>query len=325
VPLIEARGLVKDFHRLRRRTGRFAGLRTLVSRERETVRAVDGVSFSIEPGELVGYLGPNGAGKSTTIKMLTGILTPTAGEVTVAGVVPWLKRQDNARNIGVVFGQRSQLWWDLPLVESLRLVGKLYRMPRARYEENLAKFVELLDMRPFLDTPVRQLSLGQRMRGDLAAAMIYEPAVLYLDEPTVGLDVIAKERIRKFVADLSSTSGTTVLLTTHDMDDVEALCERLILIDHGKVLYDGTPAALKDSYAPQRELVVQLASPCDVTVAGARTVESGEGVVRLSFDPAETPAAALISELFGNYPVTDVSLRETGLEDVIKKIYAGRS
>lgn len=322
MPLIEAHNLVKEFRRpLRTGTG-WRRLRDFVRPEHEVVRAVDSVSFTVDRGELVGYLGPNGAGKSTTIKMLTGILTPTSGDVSVAGVVPWRRRQDNARNIGVVFGQRTQLWWDLPLIESLRLIGRLYRMSRTKYEENLAQFVELLDMRPFLYTPVRQLSLGQRMRGDLAAAMIYEPPVLYLDEPTVGLDVIAKERIRTFVASLNTAASTTVVLTTHDMDDVEALCQRLILIDKGAVLYDGTPAALKEAYAPQRELHVQLATPTRVEVTGAEMLGNEDGKVRLAFDPRVTPAAALIAELFGSYAVTDVSLQEPDLESVIRKIYA---
>ncbi|MGH8792196.1 MAG: ABC transporter ATP-binding protein [Stackebrandtia sp.] len=333
MPFIYTRDLVKEFRRLRPRTGRLAGVRKLFSRDFEAVRAVDGVDVSIEAGELVGYLGPNGAGKSTTIKMLTGILTPTSGEVTVAGVVPWRRRQHNARNIGVVFGQRSQLWWDLPLIDSFRLIGKLYRVPPKRYAENLERFSRLLDMESFLDTPVRQLSLGQRMRGDLAAAMIYEPDILYLDEPTVGLDVIAKERIREFVAELNRDRGTTIILTTHDMDDVEHLCRRLVLIDHGRVLYDGSTAGLKEKYHPRRELSVQLASAAEgresgasglAGVADAEVVHAEDGHVRLSFDPAEISAAALIARICADHDVTDLSVTEPDLEDVIKRMYADR-
>jgi len=323
MPLIETVDLVKEFKRVRRKDGRFGGVRTLFSRDFEVTR-VDDISFAIEPGELVGYLGPNGAGKSTTIKMLTGILTPTSGHLNVAGVVPWRHRERNARNIGVVFGQRSQLWWDLPLMDSFRMIGRLYEVPKRRYQENVDRFVELLGMASFLDTPVRQLSLGQRMRGDLAAAMLYEPKILYLDEPTVGLDVIAKERIREFVDELNRDTGTTVLLTTHDMDDVERLCRRLILIDHGKVLYDGPVAPLKEQYAPHRELVVQLASDTDVNVDGAETVKAESGRVWLSFDPRETPAAQLIAAVSAKYEITDLSLTEPDLEGVIRRMYLER-
>lgn len=316
--------LVKEFRRVRRARGRFAGVRTLFSREAVITRAVDGVSFSIEGGELVGYLGPNGAGKSTTIKMLTGILTPASGTARVLGLVPWQHRERNARNIGVVFGQRSQLWWDLPLVDSFRMIGKLYRVPRARYRANLDRFVELLGMAPFLGTPVRQLSLGQRMRGDLAAAMLYDPAILYLDEPTIGLDVVAKERIREFIADLAAGAGTTVLLTTHDMDDVERLCRRLILIDHGTVLYDGPVAPLKARYAPHRELVVQLATPARVRVERAEVTRVEDGRVWLTFDPRAVTAAALIAEVSGRYEITDLSVVEPDLEGVIRRMYLER-
>lgn len=290
-PIIWVRDLRKEFRRPRQFSGRLGGVRTLLTRQHVVVPAVVDVSFTVEPGELVGYLGPNGAGKSTTIKMLTGILVPTSGTVEVAGVTPWRDRERNAKQIGVVFGQRSQLWWDLPVVESLRLVGQLYDVPREMFHTNVERFTELLDMSEFLDTPVRQLSLGQRMRADLAAAMLYEPRVLYLDEPTIGLDVVAKERMRTFVAELNRDQGTTVLLTTHDLDDLERLCSRLVLIDHGTVLYDGELAVLKSSYAPYRELVVQPTDPATVDqleVVGASRVkvEDGEGVASVRPRPA---------------------------------------
>jgi ABC-2 type transport system ATP-binding protein len=203
MPLIEAHGLAKSFSRTKRVEGRFSTVRTLFTRQREVTTAVDGVSFTVDEGEIVGYLGPNGAGKSTTIKMLTGILVPSGGTATVAGLVPWEERERNAMNIGVVFGQRSQLWWDLPLDESFRLIAKMYRVEDARYRQVMSTLIELLDMTSFLSTPVRQLSLGQRMRGDLAAAMLYEPPILFLDEPTVGLDVVAKERMRSFIEEIN--------------------------------------------------------------------------------------------------------------------------
>ncbi|MGB3330523.1 MAG: ATP-binding cassette domain-containing protein, partial [Thermomicrobiales bacterium] len=236
MPVIDARDVVKTFSRPKRVDGRFSTLRTLFTRQKEYTTAVDGVSFAIDEGEIVGYLGPNGAGKSTTIKMLTGILLPTSGEVTVAGLVPWQDRERNARNIGVVFGQRSTLWWNLPLDESFKLVAKMYRVPDAKAKANIAMLTELLDMESFLATPVRQLSLGQKMRGNLAAAMLYEPPVLFLDEPTVGLDAVAKERMRTFIEAINRERKTTVLLTTHDLDDVERLCTRIMIIDHGKVI-----------------------------------------------------------------------------------------
>src|SRR5438093_1139928 len=239
-PIISAANLVKTFRSPKRHEGRFGSVRTLVTREYSLTTAVADVSLSIDAGELVGYLGPNGAGKSTTIKMLTGILVPTSGSLLVAGRVPWLQRVENSQSIGVVFGQRSQLWWDLPLVESFDLVARMYRVPDARYKSNLARFREILGLDEFLSTPVRQLSLGQRMRGDLTAALLHDPKIVYLDEPTVGLDVFAKERIRTFVEAINRERGTTIMLTTHDLADVERLCRRIILIDHGRVLFDGS-------------------------------------------------------------------------------------
>ena len=324
-PIIRVRDLRKEFRRPQQFTGPLGGLRTLVTRQHTVVPAVADVSFTVEPGELVGYLGPNGAGKSTTIKMLTGILVPTSGTVEVAGITPWRDRERNAKQIGVVFGQRSQLWWDLPVVESFRLVGQLYDVPREMFHNNVERFTELLDMTEFLDTPVRQLSLGQRMRADLAAAMLYEPRILYLDEPTIGLDVVAKERMRTFVAELNRDHGTTVVLTTHDLDDLERLCSRLVLIDHGTVLYDGELAVLKSSYAPYRELVVQPVDPAaadQLQVAGASRAKVEDGKVWLRFDPTRVQVADLIARLLQQQPVSDLAIVEPNLEGVIRQIYS---
>ena len=326
MPIIRVEGLVKEFRRPERVPGRFGAVRTLLSRRYSATRAVDGVAFGIEPGELVGYLGPNGAGKSTTIKMLTGILVPTSGLVEVAGVVPWRDRERNARQIGVVFGQRSGLWWDLPLIDSLRLVGTLYDVPAAEFTARLRRFRELLDLDEFLATPVRQLSLGQRMRGDLAAAMLYRPRILYLDEPTIGLDVVAKQRIREFVADLNREADTTVVLTTHDLDDVERLCRRILLIDHGRVLYDGDVGRLKARHAPYRELIVQLADgAAELDVPGAEQVGAADGRVTLRFDPARLPAAELIARVLARHQVTDLSIVEPDLAGVVARLYADRT
>jgi ABC-2 type transport system ATP-binding protein len=326
VPIITVDNLIKDFHRPKRFDGPLGGLRTLVTRQVVTTRAVDGVSFTIDEGELVGYLGANGAGKSTTIKMLSGILVPSGGEISVNGIVPWRQREQNALQIGVVFGQRTQLWWDLPLQDSLKIIGKLYRMDVDRYRRNLATLTDLLGLEPFLDKPVRQLSLGQRMRGDLAAAMLYEPRILYLDEPTVGLDVVAKERTRQFVEQINRETGTTVMLTTHDLADVERLCKRIIFIDKGTVLYDGPVDRLKRRYAPWRTLDVTLAPGAgDIgeprfDISGVESVERQDGRLLVRFDPAEIAVTDLISAIASRQPVSDISIVEPDLESVVRQI-----
>jgi len=333
-PVIELRDLRKSFTRPQPQHGRFAGLRTLVTRKTDTTVAVDGISLEVAPGEIVGYLGPNGAGKSTTIKMMTGILVPSSGDVRVNGVVPWRERERNARQIGVVFGQRTQLWWDLPLRDSLDLVATMYRMSPEDYRRELARFVELLQLGEFLDRPVRQLSLGQRMRGDLAAAMIYRPAVLYLDEPTIGLDVVAKEVMREVVADVNREHGTTVVLTTHDLADVERLCPRVVLIDHGRVLYDGDVPALTTRYAPDRVLVVRLAEgeppleDADLAGLGAELVApdpeaTGGSGQEVRFPAGRVAASDVIATLAQRRRLADVALREPDLEGVVRELYRG--
>ena len=331
MPIIQVDRVTKAFRTPKRQEGFLGSVRTLVTREYVVKQAVADISFEIEEGELLGYLGPNGAGKSTTIKLLTGILVPTSGQVMVAGLVPWRQREQNALNIGVVFGQRSQLWWDLPLIESFKLIARMYRVDRANYQRNLERFTALLGLDAFMHTPVRQLSLGQRMRGDLAAAMLYEPRILYLDEPTIGLDVLAQERIRRFIEEINREQRTTILLTTHDLGDVERLCRRILLIDQGKVLYDGSVEMLKRRYAPYRVLVVHLApdEPAltheqPVVVRGTEFLRR-EGVkVWLQFDPTTTALPALIAEITGRYGVTDLSLVEPDLEQVIGQMYAAR-
>jgi ABC-2 type transport system ATP-binding protein len=330
--MVQADNLVKIFERPERATGRFSAVRTLFTRQKRQTVAVDGVSLRIDEGEIVGYLGPNGAGKSTTIKMLTGILVPTAGTATVAGIVPWKDRTRNARNIGVVFGQRSQLWWDLPLDESLRLIGKMYDVAPERYRTNLAMLTDLLDMEPFLSTPVRQLSLGQRMRGDLAAAVLYEPPVLFLDEPTVGLDVVAKERMRGFIEEINRARKTTVLLTTHDLDDVERLCQRILIIDEGKVLFDGATADLKRRYAPHRLLdltvsgegVAALAELARNPPAGVALDAAEEFTASFRVDPEIVPVAQVIADFSARAPVADLTVRDPEMDGIIREIYEAR-
>ncbi|MGB3331097.1 MAG: ATP-binding cassette domain-containing protein, partial [Thermomicrobiales bacterium] len=279
-------------------------------------------------GELVGYLGSNGAGKSTTIKMLSGILVPSGGEIRVDGRVPWQDREQNALNIGVVFGQRTQLWWDLPLMDSLKLIGKLYRVEPDRFRKNLDRLVNQLGIGGFLQTPVRQLSLGQRMRGDLAAAMLYEPRILYLDEPTVGLDVVAKERTRQFVEEVNRELGTTIILTTHDLADVERLCKRIVFIDKGTVLYDGSVSELKRRYAPWRVLDITLqpgatdaaVAPVSLPLDGVEIDEQTDTRLLLRFDPERIAVADIITAVIGQRAVSDISIIEPDLEGVVREI-----
>ncbi|MCW5252690.1 ATP-binding cassette domain-containing protein [Streptomyces sp. SHP 1-2] len=311
-------GVEKVFD-VRRRTG-------LLRRERRRVRAVDGLSFTVARGEVVGFIGPNGAGKSTTIKMLTGILTPSGGRLRVAGIDPSRDRLRLARRIGVVFGQRTTLWWDLPLIDSYRLMRRMYRVPEARYRENLDRCVELLRLGDLLDVPVRQLSLGQRMRGDIAAALLHDPEVLYLDEPTIGLDVVSKARVREFLRDLNTERGTTVLLTTHDLQDIEQLCSRVLVIDHGRLMYDGSLAGLHGAGRSERTLVVDLERELPPIEAPppARVVRV-EGPRQWLAFPASEPAAGLVGAIAARYPLVDLSVREPDIEAVIARMYADRT
>lgn len=258
MPAIEVEHLMKDFMIAKRETGFLGAVKSLVKREHIKKEAVQNISFSINEGEMVGYIGPNGAGKSTTIKMLTGILVPTSGCVKVNGIIPYENRQENAKNIGVVFGQRTQLWWDLPTIESFELLKEIYRVSDKRYKKNMDTFTEILGLDEFLNTPVRQLSLGQRMRADIAASLPHDPPILFLDEPTIGLDVVAKEKMRTFIKEINLERNITVILTTHDMEDIEKLCERMILIDHGQKVYDGEIAVVKERFGKTRTLIVDL-------------------------------------------------------------------
>ncbi|MGW0362451.1 ABC transporter ATP-binding protein [Streptomyces sp. NPDC002990] len=300
---------------------------SLMRREKRQVRAVDGISFEVARGEVVGYIGPNGAGKSTTIKMLTGILTPSGGRLRVAGIDPARERLRLAHRIGVVFGQRTTLWWDLPLKDSYGLMRRMYRIPAARFKENLERCVDRLDLAELLDVPVRQLSLGQRMRGDIAAALLHDPDVLYLDEPTIGLDVVSKAKVRGFLRQLNEELGTTVLLTTHDLQDIEQLCERVMVIDHGRLMYDGALAGLHSAGSvgqSERTLVVDLERElAPISVAGARVVKVDGPRQWLAF-PAGASAAPLVAAVAAEYPLVDLSVREPDIEDVIARMYAGR-
>jgi ABC-2 type transport system ATP-binding protein len=303
--IIETRDLVRDFRR---------------------TRAVDRMSFSVEPGEAVGYIGANGAGKSTTIKMLTGILKPSSGQVRTCGLDPMRQRIEVARRVGVVFGQRSQLWWDLPLRDSFAILGAIHRLDEATTRARTDLLVEQLEMGPQLATPVRSLSLGQRMRAELAAALLHSPELLILDEPTIGLDVLSKQRLREFLVAERRERGTTLLLTTHDMGDIERLCDRVLVVDHGRLAFDGTLAGLAGTVGAQRVLVIDLAEPTPDLhgVPGASLVASESGGLRqrLVFDAEATTVAAVLAHVSSRHQVRDLTIEEPDIEDVVRRIYA---
>ena len=315
MPIIELDHVRKDFT-VYRPAGR-------LRRERAIVHAVDDISFAVEAGTILGYIGPNGAGKSTTVKMLTGILVPTSGRISVAGLEPSRQRIELARRIGVMFGQRVQLWWDLPLIESFELLRYIYRVPADRYEANLREFREILELDPFLRTPVRQLSLGQRIRGELTAALLHDPEIVFLAEPTIGLDVVAKQRVREFLLRANRERGLTVLLTTHDLGDIERLSSRMLIIDHGRIVYDGDVERLKDRYGTERILVVDLVEPGPpLDVEGGRVVRVDGPRQWIAFERARTSAAQLTAAVAARAAVRDLAIEEPDIEDVVRRIYA---
>ena len=322
--LITVSNLRKNFKVYQHREGFMGAIRNLASSAHSIVKAVDGISFGVDEGQIVGYVGPNGAGKSTTIKMLTGILVPTSGEIDVDGLIPYKNRKENARRMGVVFGQRTQLWWDLPVIESFELLRRIYRVPLDSYKRNIEIFDDLLNIGEFINTPVRKLSLGQRMRCDLAAALLHDPPTLYLDEPTIGLDVVAKQRVRDFLKGINKERSTTIILTTHDLSDVEKLCNRMMIIDHGKIIYDGTVAEIKQRYGKKRRLVVDLAGDySEISVSGAETVQRVDHRAWLQFDRDAISASQLITQLTEKYEIIDLTLEEPEIETIVAGIYEG--
>ncbi|HEY9075404.1 MAG TPA: ATP-binding cassette domain-containing protein [Anaerolineaceae bacterium] len=321
-PIIDVKGLHKDFKVMQRRAGMFGAVQNLFMPRFRTIHAVDGVSFTLQEGELVGYLGPNGAGKSTTVKVLTGLLVPTSGEVLSGGLIPWKARNKYVAQIGAVFGQRTTLWWDLPVLDSLELMQAIYKIQPERFRRNLADFVDLLEMQSFLNTPVRSLSLGQRMRADLCAALLHEPRLVFLDEPTIGLDVVAKERIRQFILHINRQRGATVLLTTHDLSDVERLCERVMIIDHGRLLYDGGLSALQERFGGAWTLAVDFSEEyANIDLPGLPPpLREGRRVI-YTFDHNHQSAPDLIAALLANYKIADLEVRRPALENTIRRIY----
>jgi ABC-2 type transport system ATP-binding protein len=323
--IIQVKNLQKYFKVFKHHRGGFGAIRNLLSRDFTVVRAVDDISFTINSGELVGYIGPNGAGKSTTIKMLTGLLVPTDGELLCNGHVPWRDRQEYVSRIGAVFGQRTTLWWDLPVIESLHLLQYIYKIPPKEFRENLHEFQELLNMDSFLDIPVRMLSLGQRMRADICASLLHNPEILFFDEPTIGLDVIAKEKIRKFILHINQERKTTILLTTHDLSDVEKLCNRIMIIDRGKLLYDGVLSTLRERFGGQRKLIVDFAESYTSYIINGAVIITQEGNrVVYGFERDTISASELIQRISGKFRIHDLSVREPEIESTIRRIYEER-
>lgn len=322
---IHVDNLVKVFRTTLKEPGVAGAVKALFHPRYQEKTAVDGISFRIEPGEMVGYIGVNGAGKSTTIKMLTGILVPSAGQIRVLGRDPYRQREANAREIGVVFGQRSQLWWDLALVESLDLIAKLYEIEPARYRQLLAQFAETLDLGELLHVPIRNMSLGQKMRAELVATLIHEPQVVYLDEPTIGLDVLVKERIRAFIKQQNREKGTTVLLTTHDLGDIEELCQRVIIIDAGRILYDGPLSAIRDRFGKYRTIRFETTGPLPTfeLPPGAEVLPEGGAKLEVRFDRTRTTASQVAAAVMSRVEVGDFSLAEPDLGSIVKQIYGG--
>jgi ABC-2 type transport system ATP-binding protein len=330
--MIQVHNLTKEFKIYKKQPGFMGTVKGLFSREVELKKAVDNINFSIAEGEMVGYIGANGAGKSTTIKMMTGILVPTSGSCTVNGIVPYKDRQKNAKQIGVVFGQRTQLWWDLPLTETFSILKEIYEVSDKDYKKKMEFFNEVLDINEFISSPVRTLSLGQRMRADLAAALIHNPRILYLDEPTIGLDVIVKENIRKAIKEINRESKTTVILTTHDLTDIEELCERIIIIDKGISVYDGSIKNIKETYGYTRTVqtfVKDVKAAKGIDIAKAFNLSSEDAVTSIkenslvvSFNKNKISISDIVGHIMSKLQVIDINIKETDIEDIVKNIYS---
>ncbi|CDB31560.1 aBC transporter ATP-binding protein [Clostridium sp. CAG:575] len=322
--LIEVKDLVKTYKTIKKEDGLLGYFKNLVRPIYKEFTAVKSVNFNIEEGELVGYIGENGAGKSTTIKMLTGLLTPTSGRILVNGIVPNEKRIENNKNIGAVFGQKTQLWWDLPVIESFRLIKKMYKIPENEYRKNLKKFTEILDLEDLLDKQVKNLSLGQKMRCEIAATFLHNPKIVYLDEPTIGLDVFVKENIRKFIKDINKEKKTTVILTTHDLKDIEDVCDRIILLDKGQIIYDGEKQKFKDTYGKYviSELIVKDKKE-NIVLNNVEILEQTENKLRIKFSHDETTIVKIMDEISRFCTIEDIHMKEAELEDILKEIYKG--
>lgn len=325
--IITVENLHKQFSVDESGSGLIGSVKALFSRKKRLIDAVNGISFNVKPGEFVGYVGENGAGKSTTIKMLTGILVPTSGTLSVNGLVPHEDRKANAMKIGVVFGQRTQLWWDLPVRESFDMLRVIYRVPAHESKEMVKKLSDVLDLGPLLNMPVRKLSLGQRMRCDLAASLLHRPGVVFLDEPTIGLDVLAKENIRSFLKVLNKEEGTTIILTTHDMNDIEQLCGRLIILDRGRIIFDGETEALRRKFLQEKLIEVEFHNHVDsLPELPELTLDREDGNKKwLRFKNHDRGIGETIGKLATLYQVKDISVREPSVENIIRSIYEKRT
>jgi ABC-2 type transport system ATP-binding protein len=329
---IDVKNLTKQFKAQRNREGVKGALKDLFRREYNQITAVDEISFQIPKGEICGYIGENGAGKSTTIKMLTGILVPTSGEIHVNGFVPYKEREKFVRGIGVVFGQRSQLWWDIGVIESFQLLRKVYRVSEADYKVRLDELVQRLQLADLLNRPVRKLSLGQRMRCELAASLIHNPAIVFLDEPTIGLDIVVKTEIREFLKSMNQRFETTILLTTHDLQDIEALCSRVIMLDDGRIIYDGGLEELKSRWGKGKEIIFQFTSKLDLTALQALTAglqvdwsQENEYIAKVWVPTEQTNISEVLNRVVGVMPILDIKIVETNTEDIVREIYKSGS
>lgn len=326
--IIEVNNLVKKYRIIEKEEGIKGYFKHLIKPQYKEFNAVNGINFNIEEGELVGYIGENGAGKSTTIKMLTGLLTPTSGNVVVNGIIPSKKRIENNKNIGAVFGQKTQLWWDLPVIESFRLIKKMYKIPENEYRKNLKKFAEILDLNDLLEKQVKNLSLGQKMRCEIAATFLHNPKIVYLDEPTIGLDVFVKEKIRKFIKEVNKEKKTTVILITHDLNDIEDVCDRIILLDKGQIIYDGSKQKFKDTYGKYviAELIINNKTEKlskNIDLKNIEILEETERKLKMKFSHEEITIVKIMDEISKYCDIEDIHMKESELEDILKEIYKG--
>lgn len=326
--MIQIDHVTKEFQKVVKQPGIVGSFKSLFHREYEIVRAVDDISFDVPAGEILGFIGANGAGKSTTIKMLTGILTPTSGTIEIDGQIPWKNRTKYVKDIGVVFGQRTQLWWDLPLTETFSVLKEIYQVDEADFRIRLGFLNEVLELDDFIQSPVRTLSLGQRMRADLAASMIHNPKVLFLDEPTISLDVAVKNSIRQAITHINEQEGTTIILTTHDLDDIESLCKRIVMIDKGRIIYDGDLLEMKHRYGRFRRISLSLQNAADferLALPENVKAERNKELIELTFDSEEIPVDRMLSQILGAVRVKDIAVGDVDIEEIVRRMYAGEA
>lgn len=331
--MIQVKNVSKEFKKIIKEPGLKGSVKSLFHKKTEIVKAVDDISFEVKEGEILGFIGPNGAGKSTAIKMLTGILTPTSGEIVINGQIPYKNRKKYVKEIGVVFGQRTQLWWDLPLSETFTVLKEIYQIEEKAFKQRMDFLNEVLDLQPFITSPVRTLSLGQRMRADIAASMIHNPRVLFLDEPTIGLDVVVKDNIRKAIAEINKNEKTTIILTTHDLSDIELLCKRIVMIDKGKKVYDGDLDHMKEKYGKMREIHINLKNEADIDKLSFAekfalcdddlevNIDGKKAVIK--FNASKAQVSEMLSYILGTITVKDIAVGEADIEEIIRRLYKG--